>query len=85
MRSVLMIVMLVLAWVVFFWSIQKRFRVLTLGKPEARWDNIVERVKGVIQFALGQQRMPRYPLTGWLHILIFFGFLIHRLDFRTIV
>ena len=76
MRSVMMIAMLVVAWTVFFWSIQKRFRVMALGKPEVRWDNIVERVIGTLKYALGQRRMPRYPLTGWLHILIFFGFLV---------
>ncbi len=76
MRSVLMIVMLFVAWTVFFWSIQRRFRVMLHSKPDSRWDNLVERVIGTIKYALGQWRMPRYPFTGYLHILIFFGFLI---------
>jgi Fe-S oxidoreductase len=68
--------MLVVAWVVFFWSISKRFRLMALGKPAMQWDNIVDRTVGTLKFAVGQARMPRYPFEGWLHIIIFFGFLV---------
>jgi Fe-S oxidoreductase len=68
MRSVVMIVMIVVAFTVAFWSIQRRFRVMMLGKPEARWDNLVERVVGTLKYALGQERMPRYPFEGYLHL-----------------
>jgi Fe-S oxidoreductase len=71
-----MIVMLVVAWMTFFWSIQRRFRLMALGQPDMRWDRLWERLVGTVQFAFGQARMPRYPFTGWLHIAIFFGFLV---------
>jgi Fe-S oxidoreductase len=71
-----MIVMLLVAWSVFFWSVQRRFRLMSIGKPAVRWDNVFERVVGTLRYALGQAKMPRYPLTGWLHIAIFFGFLV---------
>jgi Fe-S oxidoreductase len=76
MSSIVMVTMLVVAWTVFFWSFARRFKLLMSGKPEVRWDNVVERIKGTILYAFGQQRMPRYPLTGWAHIAIFFGFMI---------
>ncbi len=71
-----MIVMLLVAWMAFFWSIQRRFRLMALGRPAMRWDEVPERIWGTLKFALGQYRMPRYPLTGWLHMAIFFGFLV---------
>lgn len=76
MSSIVMVTMLVVAWTVFFWSFTRRFKLLMVGKKEVRWDQVVERVKGTLLYAFGQQRMPRYPLTGWAHIAIFFGFLI---------
>lgn len=75
--------MLLVAWTVFFWSMQRRFRLMLSGKPEVRWDNVIERVIGTIRYALGQARMPRYPLTGWLHVVIFFGFIVLLL--RTLI
>lgn len=76
MRSAVMIAMLLVAWTAFFWSIQRRFRLMLKGKPEMRWDDLPRRLTDALLFAFGQQRMPRYPLTGYLHMAIFFGFLI---------
>ena len=83
MTSWVMIVMLVVAWMAFFWSVQRRYRVMVLGRPAMRWDAIIDRIVGTVRFAFGQSRMPRYPLTGWLHVAIFFGFMVLLL--RTLV
>ena len=83
MTSWVMIVMLVVAFMAVFWSVQRRFRLMVLGRPDMRWDRLFDRVYGTIKYAFGQYKMPRYPFAGYLHIAIFFGFLV--LLFRSLV
>lgn len=48
-----------------------------------RFDNIPNRVKAVIKFAIGQRRFMRHDvLSGFMHALIFWGFLV--ISLRTI-
>lgn len=58
----------VLAW--------KRWRLLRLARPEARFDQLGERFKRMMRMGVGQQRMSRYPLAGLAHKAIFFGFIV---------
>src|SRR5262245_19160277 len=72
---------LYLAWVVvavyfFAKSAGARFRLMTVGRPAARFDRLGERLADTLKFAIGQARMPRYPFVGILHVVIFWGFLI---------
>jgi len=59
----------------FLFTVYKLYRRLRLGQPEDRFDQIGERLKGVVTFVLGQQRVVREP-AGWGHFFIFWGFII---------
>jgi Fe-S oxidoreductase len=76
MSPLLMTLALVLGWGAFLLSASLRLRLMLVGGPEPRWDRPLERLRRMVVFALGQARMPRYPVAGWLHALIFWGFLV---------
>ncbi len=58
----------------------RRWRQLALGVADPDFDLsppvLLQRIKDVIVFALGQRRMPGYRAAGIAHIFIFFGFLV---------
>ena len=62
----------------FAWSAKKRFELLSTGRPEARFDRIPARIKGVVEYALLQRKMHYYPLAGLAHMLIFVAFSVLR-------
>jgi len=76
MNPIAMGILLAVAWSAFFWSVARRFKLMRVGKPEMRWDRPWERLVGTIQFAFAQWKLPRYPLTGLAHMVIFWGFLV---------
>jgi Fe-S oxidoreductase len=78
MSPLVMTLALLAGWIAFFYSAWRRYRLMASGSPtpEPRWDRPVERFKRMIVYALGQVRMPRYPVPGWAHALIFWGFLV---------
>jgi len=58
-------------------SASKRWRLLHMGNiTSPRTDHIPQRIRGVLQLAFGQKRLKRYPLAGFAHQAIFFGFLV---------
>jgi len=54
----------------------RRWRLMLIGPRVRRFDQVGERLRGVVRFALAQERMRRYPLAGAAHMLIFLGFLV---------
>ncbi|WP_066635555.1 heterodisulfide reductase-related iron-sulfur binding cluster [Desulfolucanica intricata] len=58
-------------------GIQERLRVTYIGKRENRLDNIGERIKGLLVYALGQKKVIREADGGIMHLMIFFGFNIY--------
>lgn len=45
-------------------------------RPDNRADRIGDRIKGLFVYVLGQGRLLRWPYSGVLHALIFWGFLV---------
>ena len=74
MSPVAMSLIFVVALSIFGWSAMGRWRLLMTGRPEARFDRIGERLAGVWQFAVRQQKMDYYQPAGVAHKLIFLGF-----------
>ena len=68
--------MFLIAAGLFAWRAVFLVRLLMLGRPEMRWDRIPERIKRVLVYVLGQERMLDEPLVGIPHVLIFYGFLV---------
>ncbi|MDP2035950.1 MAG: Fe-S oxidoreductase, partial [Ignavibacteria bacterium] len=47
-----------------------------LGQPENRFDNPGERIKNVLMIGLAQSKILREPVAGFIHVSIFWGFLL---------
>ena len=75
-NAIAMTVLLGAGLAVFVALMIPRLRLLMALKRENRFDHPVRRTAGMIQFALGQWRMPRELVAGLAHIFIFFGFLV---------
>src|SRR5688572_11275392 len=75
-NAIIMSVMLVVAFTSFAIIIGPRLRVLFKLRRDSRLDHIGERTNGMVKFALGQWRMPRDPVAGLAHIVIFAAFLV---------
>ena len=81
MAWVLMTLLLVLSWGIFAYSAVRRVRLMMVAQaPDNRCDHLGERIKSVLVYMFGQKRMPRYPLAGWAHIAVFFGFMVLLLN-----
>ncbi len=67
----------ILAAAIYFFAVtvKKLYRILLLGQPEDRFDQLGRRILGVLTFVLGQKRVVR-ERSGWGHFFIFWGFVI---------
>ncbi|HPK53332.1 MAG TPA: 4Fe-4S dicluster domain-containing protein, partial [Smithellaceae bacterium] len=65
------------ALVIFAYGIYRRWQMWhALGKPEIRWDNVKERLKGLFWNGFLQIKTWKDPYPGIIHGLIFFGFFV---------
>jgi Fe-S oxidoreductase len=75
-ESVLFVLVLLAALVLFAWQARRLLAAIRTGKPENRFDSAGQRLKVVLTVALGQSKLLREPLAGLLHFFIFWGFVI---------
>src|SRR5213593_1806385 len=68
----------------FFRTLYGRFHLLLAARPVNRFDRIGERVKAVLVYAFGQKKfvVGEQP-AGWMHVVIFWGFVILGLQILT--
>ncbi len=78
-----MLSLLVAAFAAFFWSANRRWQLLKIGRAENRLDALGERLKIVWRYALKQEKMDYYQPAGIAHKLIFIGFSVLLL--RTLI
>ena len=69
----------------FAMNIRKIFRNINLGKSIDRTDNKSERWKNMIKIALGQSKMVKRPFSGFLHIVVYLGFVIINIEVLEII
>lgn len=67
--------LLIASLTIFAWGCWKRFSLLSLGKPEERFDNVGTRIGEMLLYAFGQKRVLAKPF-GINHSIIFWSFLI---------
>jgi Fe-S oxidoreductase/nitrate reductase gamma subunit len=70
---------LILLWVaavVFAYGFYRRYRLWMVGKPDPRTDQPGERLKSIWAYMMGHKRMLRDPYPGWMHLFIFYGFVV---------
>ena len=76
-RAIILFVLTAVAVAVFARNAGRLVAYLRLGKPDPeRFDDPRARLNDVGIFVLGQARMFRYPVSGIMHALIFWGFIV---------
>ena len=60
---------------IFAWGCWRRFSLLTIGRPENRFDNLGHRLHEMLLYAFGQKRVISQPF-GINHFVIFWSFII---------
>ncbi|MDO3693355.1 (Fe-S)-binding protein [Wenyingzhuangia sp. chi5] len=66
-------------------NVKKLLRNIKLGKDIDRSDQKSERWSNMIRIALGQSKMVRRPVSGFLHIIVYIGFIIINIEVLEIV
>jgi len=69
----------------FVINIRKLSRNIKLGKDVDRTDNKSERLKNMMMIALGQSKMVKRPFSGFLHIIVYVGFIIINIEVLEII
>ena len=66
-------------------NVKKLLRNIKLGKDIDRNDHKSERWKNMIRIALGQSKMVKRPVSGFLHIIVYVGFIIINIEVLEII
>jgi heterodisulfide reductase subunit C len=69
----------------FIYNIKKLITVIKLGKPVDRFDNPRKRLYNMIRIALGQSKMVTKPISGFLHVIVYIGFIIINIELLEIL
>ncbi|MQP24304.1 4Fe-4S dicluster domain-containing protein [Flavobacterium sp. LMO8] len=66
-------------------NVKKLIRNIKLGQDVDRSDNSSERWKNMTMVALGQSKMIKRPIAGFLHIIVYVGFVIINIEVIEII
>lgn len=69
----------------FVKNIRKLIRNIKLGREVDRSDNRSARWKNMARVALGQSKMVSRPIAGFLHIIVYVGFIIINIEVLEII
>ena len=74
-KQIAFLIALLITLGVFFWTIRRLYAYLKLTKPFPI-GNYGKRFKMMMEVAIGQTKIFRFPFVGFLHALVFWGFLV---------
>ena len=83
--NIIFFVALVLGFGIFFKSFKEIYRNIQLGRKIDRTDQPAVRWKTMGKVALGQSKMVKRPIAGFLHILVYVGFVIINIELLEII
>jgi len=83
--NTLFVIALIAGLGIFAMNIRKIFRNINLGKFIDRTDNKSERWKNMIKIAFGQSKLVKRPFSGFLHIVVYLGFVIINIEVLEII
>src|SRR5256885_17082481 len=85
MAPLLATVLILAGLALFVWTISYRVRPLLFARPDVRWDDPATRTEKLLEYGIGQKRMPSKPErpAGMAHIWIFVAFLVAQLGTLT--
>ncbi|WP_282122283.1 (Fe-S)-binding protein [Algibacter mikhailovii] len=85
LSNIIFAIILILAVGYFAKNVKKLIRNIKLGKDTDRTDNKSQRWKNMAMIALGQSKMVRRPVSGFLHVIVYVGFVIINLEVLEII
>ncbi|MFD1613483.1 4Fe-4S dicluster domain-containing protein [Gelatiniphilus marinus] len=83
--NVLFAIVLVIGIGYFAKNVKKLIRNIKLGQAVNVSDNKSQRWKNMTMIALGQSKMVRRPIAGFLHIVVYVGFIIINIEVLEII
>ncbi len=83
--NILFAIVLILGIGYFTRNIRKLIRNIKLGKDVDASDNKKERWKNMVRIALGQSKMVTRPIAGFLHVVVYVGFIIINIEVLEII
>ncbi|WP_445736175.1 4Fe-4S dicluster domain-containing protein [Mariniflexile sp.] len=83
--NILFAILLVIGVGYFAKNVKKLIRNIHLGHDVDVSDNKPQRWKNMARIALGQSKMVRRPIAGFLHILVYLGFIIINIEVLEII
>lgn len=83
--NIIFAIILVLGIGYFAKNIRKLFRNIKLGREVDASDNKPERWKNMARIALGQSKMVKRPIAGFLHVVVYIGFVIINIEVLEII
>ncbi|MBX2980640.1 MAG: (Fe-S)-binding protein [Flavobacteriales bacterium] len=83
--SILFLILVAAAAALFARNLRRVIRNIALGRDEQRNDRPAERWGIMARVALGQSKMVVRPVAGFMHILIYIGFVIINIEVLEIV
>ncbi|MBU3013025.1 (Fe-S)-binding protein [Polaribacter vadi] len=83
--NIFFIIVLIAGIGFFVMNVKKLSRNIKLGKDVDRTDRKSERLKNMMMIALGQSKMVKRPFSGFLHIIVYVGFIIINIEVLEII
>ncbi|MDO7171257.1 (Fe-S)-binding protein [Mariniflexile sp. AS56] len=83
--NILFIILLGIGIGFFAVNVKKLVRNINLGQDVDVSDNKSQRWKNMAMIALGQSKMVRRPIAGFLHIVVYLGFVIINIEVLEII
>lgn len=83
--NILFAVILFLGIGYFAKNVKKLIRNIKLGQDTNVSDNKSQRWKNMAMIALGQSKMVRRPISGFLHVVVYVGFIIINIEVLEII
>ena len=83
--NIIFAIILVLGVGYFARNIKKLIRNIKLGQDVDASDNKSQRWTNVVHIALGQSKMVKRPISGFLHVIVYVGFVIINIEVLEII
>jgi hypothetical protein len=75
-KNIIFILVFISSFGFLTYTLKRIFSYIKLGQNENRFNNPSERINSVVKIALGQSKLLREPAAGFIHVFIFWGFML---------
>lgn len=83
--NIIFLLALIVGFGLFFKGFREIYRNIKLGRKIDRTNNPAKRWETMGRVALGQSKMVKRPIAGFLHILVYVGFIIINIELLEII